>query len=77
MARPWILTSILLLLGIALWSSDEFTTIAEGIAVFLFGMIFLKDGFTAFTGGVLWKSFSERPQVACSGAICSVSSRPR
>ncbi|PLX45509.1 MAG: sodium:phosphate symporter [Hyphomicrobiales bacterium] len=37
------------------WLSPDFKEIAAGVAIFLFGMIFLEDGFRTFTGGVLEK----------------------
>jgi phosphate:Na+ symporter len=51
------------------WISPDFKEIAAGVAIFLFGMLFLEEGFKAFTGGLLenllskttdklWKSIS-------------------
>lgn len=51
-----------------LWQSPDASRIAAGVAIFMFGMRALEDGFRAFTGGVLenllristnqpWKSF--------------------
>ena len=51
------------------WISPDFNQISAGVAIFLFGMLFLEEGFRAFTGGVLeiildrstdrlWKSVS-------------------
>ncbi|MBF0266322.1 MAG: Na/Pi cotransporter family protein [Gammaproteobacteria bacterium] len=51
------------------WVSPDFKEISAGVAVFLFGMLFLEEGFKAFTGGLLerllnkttdklWKSVS-------------------
>ena len=40
-------------LGWALWASPTLTEIAAGVAVFLFGMMALEQGFKAFTGGGL------------------------
>ncbi len=37
------------------WASDHFTAIAAGVAVFLFGMSLLEQGFKAYTGGTLEK----------------------
>jgi Na+/phosphate symporter len=56
-------------LAYAFWQSPEFKEIAAGLAIFLFGMISLEQGFKAFTGGTLerllekttdrmWKSIS-------------------
>ncbi len=43
------------LLGYGLWVSPDFKEIAAGIAIFLFGMLSLEQGFRSFTGGVLEK----------------------
>ncbi len=40
-------------LGLAFWASPEFKEVSAGVAIFLFGMFLLEEGFTAFTGGVL------------------------
>lgn len=42
-----------LLLAYGFWLSPEFTEIAAGVAIFLFGMLSLSGGFRAFTGGTL------------------------
>ena len=63
------LPSILLLLIYGFWISPEFKIIAAGVAIFLFGMVYLEQGFKVFTGGLLenilkkttdniWKSLS-------------------
>ncbi|MGD7035561.1 Na/Pi cotransporter family protein [Methylotuvimicrobium buryatense] len=41
------------LLSIGFWLSEEFKGIAAGVAIFLFGMLSLEQGFKAFTGGTL------------------------
>lgn len=46
---------ILLILAYALIFSNDFKTIASGIAVFIVGMFFMEDGFKLFTGGILEK----------------------
>ncbi|MDP3878162.1 MAG: Na/Pi symporter [Methylobacter sp.] len=59
---------LLPLLSYGFWLSAEFKGIAAGVAIFLFGMLSLEQGFKAFTGGVMerilqkttdttWKSF--------------------
>ncbi len=59
--RGWrVLKKILLpvvfaLLAWGFWLSPEFKEIAAGVAIFLFGMMSLEEGFKAFTGGVLEK----------------------
>ncbi len=51
------------------WISSDFKQISAGVAIFLFGMLFLEEGFRSFTGGLLetvlskttdrlWKSLS-------------------
>ena len=69
MLRKILLPSILLVLGYGFWVSPDFKEIAAGVAIFLFGMLSLEEGFKTFTGGLLerilkrttdrlWKSLS-------------------
>jgi len=69
MLRKLLLPAILLILAYGFWVSPEFKQISAGVAIFLFGMISLEEGFRVFTGGVLenllrrstdrlWKSLS-------------------
>jgi len=64
-----ILPTILLVLAYGFWVSSDFKEISAGVAIFLFGMLALEEGFKAFTGGTLesilrkstnryWKSLS-------------------
>lgn len=53
MLRKILLPTILLVLGFGFWASPDFKTIAAGVAIFLFGMLSLEEGFRAFTGGGL------------------------
>ncbi len=53
MLRKILLPSILLILAFGFWISPDFKTISAGVAIFLFGMMSLEQGFSAFTGGVL------------------------
>lgn len=55
MIRKLLLVIILLLLGVALFINPNFKTISAGVAILLFGMIMLEDGFKAFTKGTLKK----------------------
>ncbi|MFQ5568855.1 MAG: Na/Pi cotransporter family protein [Rhodothermales bacterium] len=55
MYKNWVLLVTLAVLGYVIWVSEDFKIIAAGVAIFLFGMLFLEQGFTAFTGGVLEK----------------------
>ena len=69
MLRKILLPTIFLVLGYGFWVSPDFKVIAAGVAIFLFGMLSLEEGFKAFTGGMLervlqrttnrlWKSVS-------------------
>ena len=53
MLRKILLPTILLVLAYGFWVSPNFKIIAAGIAIFLFGMLCLEEGFQAFTGGTL------------------------
>lgn len=44
---------VILMLLLAFWVSPEAQEIAAGVAIFLFGMIMLEDGFKLFSGGTL------------------------
>jgi len=49
------LPSIFLILSWGFWISPDFKEIAAGVAIFLFGMVSLEEGFKAFSGGTLEK----------------------
>ncbi|MDX1593563.1 MAG: Na/Pi symporter [Gammaproteobacteria bacterium] len=51
--RRIVLATIFAILAYGFWISPDFKTISAGVAVFLFGMLSLEEGFRAFTGGVL------------------------
>ena len=53
MLKKILLPTMLLVLTYGFWVSPNFKTIAAGIAIFLFGMISMEEGFRAFTGGTL------------------------
>lgn len=53
MLKRFLFPVILLLLAYGFWISPDFKEIAAGIALFLFGMVCLEEGFKAFTGGTL------------------------
>lgn len=55
MLRKLLLLIILLILGYGFWVSPDFKEITAGVAIFLFGMMSLEDGFKSFSGGVLEK----------------------
>lgn len=48
-----LLPFVLLLLIFGFWVSPDFQGIAAGVAIFLFGMLMLEDGFKMFSGGAL------------------------
>ncbi|MGB0722812.1 MAG: Na/Pi cotransporter family protein [Gammaproteobacteria bacterium] len=69
MIQRALLLSTLALLGYGFWLSPDFKQIAAGVAIFLFGMLAMEEGFKAFSGGTLarllrhgtdrtWKSLS-------------------
>ncbi len=69
MLRRIFLPAIFVVLVYGFWVSPDFKQISAGVAIFLFGMLFLEEGFRAFTGGrlervlnnttdKLWKSIS-------------------
>ena len=53
MLRKILLPTIFVILGYGFWVSPDLKVIAAGVAVFLFGMLALEEGFRAFTGGGL------------------------
>ena len=53
MLRKLLLPTILLVLAYGFWVSPDFKEISAGVAIFLFGMLALEEGFKAFTGGTL------------------------
>lgn len=55
MFKKIILPSIFIVLTYGFWVSPDFKQIAAGVAIFLFGMLSLEQGFKAFTGGMLEK----------------------
>ncbi len=53
MLRKIFLPSILVILAYGFWVSPNFEEISAGVAIFLFGMLSLEEGFKAFSGGTL------------------------
>ena len=53
MLRRILLPTIFMILGYGFWISPDFKEIAAGVAIFLFGMLSLEEGFKAFSGGTL------------------------
>jgi phosphate:Na+ symporter len=55
MLRKILLPTIFIVLAYGFWLSPDFKEISAGVAIFLFGMLSLEEGFKSFTGGVLEK----------------------
>lgn len=55
MFRKIILLSVFLLLSYGFWVSPNLKQITAGVAIFLFGMLTLEEGFKVFSGGILEK----------------------
>lgn len=53
MLKNIFLPAILIFLAYGFWISPNFKDISAGISIFLFGMLFLEQGFQSFTGGLL------------------------
>ena len=53
MLKKILIPTMLLILAYGFWVSPNFKAIAAGVAIFLFGMLSLEEGFRAFTGGAL------------------------
>jgi phosphate:Na+ symporter len=52
------LPSLFLLLAYGFWASTSFKDIAAGVALFLFGMLCMEQGFKAYSGGALQRVLS-------------------
>ena len=55
MFKKILFISLLVILAYGFWSSADFKEISAGVAIFLFGMLSLEQGFKSFTGGLLDK----------------------
>lgn len=55
MLKKVLLPLTFLILAWGFWVSPQFKEIAAGVAIFLFGMMAMQEGFKAFTGGILEK----------------------
>ncbi|MEO5342986.1 MAG: Na/Pi symporter [Gammaproteobacteria bacterium SHHR-1] len=53
MLQKIFLPTIFLTLAYGFWLSPDFKEISAGVAIFLFGMLSLEEGFRSFTGGLL------------------------
>lgn len=59
MIRKLIFLALLTVLAIVLIFNPNFKTVAAGVSIFLFGMLFLEDGFKIFSGGILEKTLKK------------------
>ena len=59
MMKKLLLPVILLVLALGFWASTDFQEIAAGVAIFLFGMLMLEDGFKLFSGGFLERALEK------------------
>ena len=74
MLKRIFLPGIFVVLAYGFWISPEFKVIAAGLAIFLFGMLALEEGFRAFTGGtleILLGKATDRPWKSISFGIAS------
>ena len=55
LVRRLTLPAVILILAWGFWMNEDFLQLSAGIALFMFGMLSLEQGFQAFTGGVLEK----------------------
>jgi len=53
MLKKILLPTIFFVLAYGFWLSEDFKEISAGVAIFMFGMLSLEQGFRTFTGGVL------------------------
>jgi len=53
MLKKILLPTIFFILAYGFWLSEDFKEISAGVAIFMFGMLSLEQGFRNFTGGVL------------------------
>ncbi len=53
MLQRFFLPVVLVLLAYGFWVSPTFKEVSAGVAIFLFGMLFLEQGFQTFSGGAL------------------------
>ncbi|MFC1763950.1 Na/Pi cotransporter family protein [Planctomycetota bacterium] len=53
MRKNWLMLVMFIGLGYGFYLSGSFMTVATGVAIFLFGMLFMEKGFHAFTEGGL------------------------
>lgn len=59
MMKKLLVPVVILILGLGFWASSDFQEIAAGVAIFLFGMLMLEDGFKLFSGGFLERALEK------------------
>lgn len=73
MFKKALILPLIILLGYALFASDEIKMIASGIAIFIVGMMSMEEGFKLFSGGVLerilQKTTNTLPKAVFSGFV--------
>ncbi len=76
MLKKILLPAIFILMAYGFWISPNFKEIASGVAIFLFGMLSLEEGFRTFSGGaletVLQKATSKTYKSIIFGFIATV-----
>ena len=58
MLKRFFVPTILILLSLVFWVSPHFKEVAAGVAILLFGMIALENGFKSLTEGPLKRLLS-------------------
>ncbi|PRY25535.1 phosphate:Na+ symporter [Aliiruegeria haliotis] len=73
--KKLLLPVILAALILGFWNSQDFQEIAAGVAIFLFGMLMLEDGFKLYSGGtlesILKKITDSTPKALCTGFVAA------
>ena len=62
MFRKALLFSIFIILSYGFWLSPNLKQITAGVAIFLFGMLTLEEGFKVFSGGYLERFLQKNTQ---------------
>ena len=57
MFKNILLLAVLFVLGVSFWFIPNFREISAGVAILLFGMVSLENGFKSFAEGPLKKTF--------------------
>lgn len=72
MFKKIILFTMLAVLAWGFWISPNFKEIAAGVAIFLFGMLALEEGFKSFTGGMLERILRKTTDGSWKSLTCGV-----